>query len=150
MHILDAGDVGTRGRNQHADEIRIYSGSSEWYFFDWRTRYLALAKLRPDGWAGHESVEQSEAASVETVPLRWGGTELRSTVDIGSNGLVKVAAVRAPGQIEAKSAPILETVADGEVHGLEAVTETGESGELMKLRVHLNDAKLYACRFVDN
>ena len=68
----------------------------------------------------------------------------------GSNGLVKGAFVRASGQIEARSAPILETVTDGKVHGLEAVTETGESGELMKLRFDLKDAKLYSCRFVDN
>jgi len=130
----------------HADESRIYCGSSDWDFFDWRRGYLALARLRPDGWAGYESVEQYEAASVETVPLRLGGTKLRRTADVGSNGLVKAAAVHATGQIEAKSAPILETVTDREMHGLEATTETGESGELTRLRFDLNDAKFYSFR----
>jgi hypothetical protein len=36
------------------DEIRIYYGACDWYFFDWRKGYLALATLRSDGWAGYE------------------------------------------------------------------------------------------------
>lgn len=133
----------------HADETRIYYGASDWYFFDWRKGYLALATMRPDGWAGYEPIEPTEPASVTTVPLPWSGNTLRLTADVGPNGFVRVAALHASSPASAESAPILETVTDGEVRGLEDLAEEVESGESVRLRFDLRDAKLYSFRFAD-
>ena len=35
------------------NEIRLYSGGSDWLHFGWRKGRLALATLRPDGFAGY-------------------------------------------------------------------------------------------------
>ncbi|MDE0106874.1 MAG: hypothetical protein OXN96_03650 [Bryobacterales bacterium] len=133
----------------HSDETRIYYGSSDWYFFDWRKGYLALATMRPDGWAGYEPIERTEQASVTTVPLPWSGRTPRLTADIGPNGSVIVTALHASGPAETESAPILESVTDGEVRGLEDLAEEVESGEPVRLRFDLQDAKLYSFRFAD-
>ena len=146
----DWGNVFASAPIFHEDETRIYYGSSDWYFFDWRKGYLALATLRPDGWAGYEAIEKSEFASVTTVPLRWDGTKLRLTADVAPGGSVRVTAIHASGRIEAESAAILETVTDGELQGLEALAEIAKSGELMSLRFDLKDAKLYSFRFADH
>lgn len=134
----------------HSDETRIYYGSSDWYFFDWRKGYLALATMRPDGWAGYEPIERTEQASVTTVPLPWSGRTLRLTADIGPNGSVVVIALHASNPAKAESAPILETVTDGEVQGLEDLAEEIESGESVRLRFDLQDAKLYSFRFAED
>ena len=134
----------------HADETRIYYGSSDWYFFDWRKGYLALATMRPDGWAGYEPIERTQQASVTTVPLPWSGKTLRLTADIAPSGSVTVTALHASSSAKAESAPILETVTDGEVRGLEGLAEEIESGESVRLRFDLRDAKLYSFRFVED
>ena len=41
------------------DEIRIYYGASDWYFFDWRKGGLALATLGKDRWAGYEPLNNN-------------------------------------------------------------------------------------------
>ncbi|MDE0260873.1 MAG: hypothetical protein OXJ37_00525 [Bryobacterales bacterium] len=58
-------------------------------------------------------------------------------------------ALHASGPAETESAPILESVTDGEVRGLEDLAEEVESGEPVRLRFDLQDAKLYSFRFAD-
>ena len=53
-----------------------------------------------------------------------------------------IPALLSSGHAEAESAPILETITDGEVRGLEDLAEETETGESVRLRFDLQDAKL--------
>ena len=71
------------------DEIRIYYGASDWYFFDWRKGGLALATLGKDRWAGYEPLNNNSEAIVTTVPLML-GNRISVTADVGKGGLISV------------------------------------------------------------
>ncbi len=60
-------------------EIRIYYGASNGPHTDWRDGFLALATLRPDGFAGLEADDQ--AGSILTKPLNVTGNQLQVNVD---------------------------------------------------------------------
>lgn len=72
------------------DEVRIYYGACDWYFFDWRKGYLALATLRPDGWAGYEQLAGNKSAFITTTPIVCPGNELQLCTDVRKKGFVKV------------------------------------------------------------
>ena len=71
------------------DEIRIYYGASDWYFFDWRKGGLALATLGKNRWAGYEPLNNNSEAIVTTVPLML-GNRISVTADVGKGGLISV------------------------------------------------------------
>ena len=71
------------------DEIRIYYGASDWYFFDWRKGGLALATLGKNRWAGYEPLNNNSEAIVTTVPLLL-GNRISVTADVGKGGLILV------------------------------------------------------------
>ena len=71
------------------DEIRIYYGASDWYFFDWRKGGLALATLGKDRWAGYEAVDDDDTAVVTTTPLKL-DNNIHITADVGKGGLIVV------------------------------------------------------------
>jgi hypothetical protein len=71
------------------DEIRIYYGASDWYFFDWRKGGLALATLDKNRWAGYEAVDDDDTAIVTTTPLKL-DNNIHITADVGKGGLIVV------------------------------------------------------------
>ena len=71
------------------DEIRIYYGASDWYFFDWRKGGLALATLGKDRWAGYEAIDDDDTAIVTTTPLKL-DNHIHITADVGKGGLIVV------------------------------------------------------------
>jgi len=75
------------------DEVRIYYGACDWYFFDWRKGYLALATLRPDGWAGYEPTSVDTAAIITTKTVKGQFAALSITADVQVGGSVHVAVV---------------------------------------------------------
>lgn len=72
------------------DEILIYYGASDWYFFDWRKGCLALATLRKDGWAGFEPNNPSKRALVRCAPLPRRTGNLRLCADVEEGGSIRV------------------------------------------------------------
>jgi len=72
------------------DEIRLYYGGSDWLHFDWRTGCLALATLRPDGFAGFKQIDKNEPGIVTTRPFAYRGQHLKITADVESQGTVHV------------------------------------------------------------
>lgn len=68
------------------DEIRIYYGACDWYFMDWRKGYLALATLRPDGWAGFEQVSMDAPAVITTTTVSGDLASLNITADVKKGG----------------------------------------------------------------
>ena len=126
------------------DEIRIYYGASDWYFFDWRKSYLALATLRPDGWAGYEPTSVDTPAIITTKAVKGQFAALSITADVQDGGSVHVVVVDEQGKKLARSKPIGSTVTDGEVTWTGGWDLTSASGKEIRLKFELNNAKLYA------
>ena len=80
------------------DEIRIYYGASDWYFFDWRKGGLALATLDKNRWAGYEAINDIEQAVVTTTPLKL-DNHIHITADVGKGGLIVVNVLDQKGEI---------------------------------------------------
>ena len=72
------------------DGTCIYDGACDWCFSDWRKGDLALATLRPDGWAGCEPGNSGQPAIVKTTPVICTSEGLRICADIEDNGYVKM------------------------------------------------------------
>jgi hypothetical protein len=127
------------------DEIRIYYGACDWYFFDWRKGYLALATLRPDGWAGYEQISKDAPGVITTKTVSGDLASLCITADVKKGGSVVVTLVDRQGRELAHSKPIENTVTDinikwkGDVKNLTSISD-GEA----RLKFTLTNAKLYA------
>jgi hypothetical protein len=129
------------------NETRIYYGACDWYFFDWRKGYLALATIRPDGWAGYEPVDSDRPAVVKTTPVACTGEGLRVCADVHKNGYVKIELLSTSNQPVAEGKRITKTVTDDPVRWKDGFSfRTIESSEI-RLRVELRDAKLYSFSF---
>jgi hypothetical protein len=72
------------------NEIRLYYSGSDGPHTDWRKGYFCLATLRPDGFAGYKSVDDTLESSIITVPIQWNGDNLGLSADIDDGGYVKV------------------------------------------------------------
>ncbi len=71
------------------NEIRLYYLGSDGPHTDWRKGYFCLATLRPDGFAGYKSVDDTLESSIITVPIPWNGYDLGLSADIDEGGYVK-------------------------------------------------------------
>ena len=127
----------------HDDEVRIYYGAGDWHFFEWRKGYLALATLRPDGWAGYEPISAESTAVITTELLEFGGETFGITADLDDGGSVQVEVVDAENNISAASQPIGNTVTDGSVVWNADGGTDGLSRKWARLRFRLHKAKLY-------
>jgi hypothetical protein len=127
------------------DEIRLYYGACDWYFFDWRKGYLALATLRPDGWAGYEPVSSDAKAVVTTKPLKVDAVSLSVTADVQDGGSVVVAIVDEYGKELVRSEPVGNTVTSGRIKWQADVKDLASMGDgKARLKFVLRNAKLYA------
>ena len=126
------------------DEIRIYYGASDWYFFDWRKGYLALATLRPDGWAGYEPISADAEALVTTEALAFDGETVGITADGRDGGSARVAILDEAGEQQAVSEPVGSTVTDSPVKWAGSGDLNRLRGKKVRLKFQLRNAKLYA------
>ncbi|MDE0298461.1 MAG: hypothetical protein OXN17_07510 [Candidatus Poribacteria bacterium] len=131
----------------HDDEVRIYYGAGDWHFFEWRNGYLALATLRPDGWAGYEPISVEATAVITTELLELGGETLGLTADVDDGGSVQVEVVDAENARLAASQPIGDTVTGGRVTWSADGGLASLSGQQARLRFRLHKAKLYGFQF---
>ena len=126
------------------DEIRIYYGAGDGYFFNWRNGYLALATLRPDGWAGYEPIATDTPAVITTQPLSFDGTSVGITTDVSEGGSVGVAILDKAGNQLINSQPIISTVTDSRVKWEPSQDLANLRDKEIRLRFQLHNAKLYA------
>lgn len=129
------------------DEVRIYYGACDWYFFDWRKGYLALATLRPDGWAGYEQIEEDKPAVVTTKPVACAGSMLRICADVAKKGSVKLSLLDKDNGRLAQSSVIKRSVTHGAVKWLDKFSLENLKGKNIRLRFELKNAKLYSFNF---
>jgi hypothetical protein len=127
------------------DEVRIYYGSSDWYFMDWRKGYLALATLRPDGWAGYEQVSTDAPAVITTMAVAGDLASLSITADVQNGGSVIVTVVDEYGEELAHSEPIVNTVTGARIKWKDDVRSlTSVYDGKARLKFTLINAKLYS------
>lgn len=93
-----------------AGEVRLYYGASDDTHMSWRRGSLALATLRPDGFAGHQAGDRP--GSVTTQPVPWSGGPVRATVEVARGGSVQVEVVDGEGRVAARAEPLRRTASD--------------------------------------
>jgi len=130
------------------DGIRLYYGAGNGPHTNWRQGFLALATLRPDGFAGLRPQEASRSGTVETKPLVCNGKSLRVTADAaGGQILAEVCDVSGKRLLQGRA--IQSNVSDASVEW-ESTEGLGPwIGKPVRLRVQLDNATLYAFRFAD-
>jgi hypothetical protein len=125
------------------DEIRLYYGASDDTHYGKRKGHLALAVLRPDGFAGWEPEAKGSPGVVVTRPVKVSG-ELRVTAD-ARGGSMAVKAIDEAGKPLAESEPIEVDATDRPVRWKEGASAL--RGKPVRLRFELQDAKVYSFRF---
>ena len=127
------------------NEVQIFYGASDWYFFDWRKSGLALATLRPDGWAGFEPSDAANHAIVTTTSIDCSRGQLRVSVGVHSGGWLKVTALDETGKQQATSRTITRTGSDT------VIDWSGDfdlqKAKVIRLKFEFAKAKLYSFSF---
>jgi hypothetical protein len=127
--------------------IRLYYGASNGPHTDWRDGFLALATLRPDGFAGYEPKDETKPAMVTTRPLAWrDGATLTITCD-AAGGSVAVTVLDAAGKVLGRGRPIAADVTDAAVGWQDGDDPAPPAGKEVRLRFEIQDAKLYSFGF---
>lgn len=130
------------------DEIRLYYGGSNGPHGNWRQAFLALATLRPDGFAGYEPKDARTAAVVHTREVVCKGRKLAVSAD-AKGGRLRLAVRDAKGLSLDDCKPIEADVTDGVVTWAGRADLSALKGKPLRLTFELKRAKLYAFRFVE-
>ena len=128
-------------------EVRIYYGAFDWFFHDWRKGYLALATLRPDGWAGYEQMDGNKLASITTTPVVCPGDKLQLSADVSSGGSIKVKLLDQDNKELAVGEPIEQTVTDAEIKWLDGFSFGKLKGKEIILKFELRESKIFSFSF---
>ena len=123
------------------DEIRIYYGASDWYFFDWRKGGLALATLDKNRWAGYEAINDIEQAVVTTTPLKL-DNHIHITADVGKGGLIVVNVLDQKGEILVSSQGIKNSCTEFKLNF--GPQYNNIKGGKCRIQFIINRAKIYS------
>ena len=123
------------------DEIRIYYGASDWYFFDWRRGGLALATLGKDRWAGYEAINDIEPAVVTTTPLKL-DNHIHVTADVGKGGYIVVNVLDQKGEILVSSQGIKNSCTEFKLNFSPQYNNI--KGSACGIQFIINRAKIYS------
>jgi hypothetical protein len=123
-------------------EIRLYYGASNGTHNGWRDGFLALAQLRPDGWAGYVPQDEAQPAVIVTRPVNCTDQTLYMTADVREGGSVKVTVLDAAGRALSDGRTLTASVTDAV-----AVDVAPQRGQAIRLRFDLEKATVYAFRF---
>ena len=125
------------------DEVRIYYGASDWYFFDWRKGGLALATLDKNRWAGYEAINDIEQAVVTTTPLKL-DNHIHITADVGKGGLIVVNVLDQKGEILVSSQGIKNSCTEFKLNF--GPQYNNIKGGKCRIQFIINRAKIYSFR----
>ena len=125
-----------------AEEIRLYYGASNGTHNGWRDGFLALAQLRPDGWAGFVPKDDARPAIVVTQPIHCASRTLQVTAEVRAGGSVKVTVLDGGGQQPLASGTLTAGATDA------VVSEVGpHRGQAVRVRFDIARATVYAFAF---
>jgi hypothetical protein len=124
------------------DGVKLYYSGSDGPHYGERSGCLALATLRPDGFAAATPVDPTRDGTIVTVPVTFHpGDELRLTADTEPAGQVQVALLDRDGRELARSAPMTGSFTARPV--VWAVTPPKVASEV-RLKFTLSRARLYS------
>ncbi len=131
------------------DEILIYYGANDGRFMGWRSGYFALARLRPDGFAGYEQIAggSNKTATITTKAVSVVGNSLCVSADVAPSGFVKVTALDPNNKQLAEGELVTTTVSDARIQWKDPFTLKDLKDQEIKLRFELREAKLYSFSF---
>jgi len=124
--------------------IRLYYGGSNDTHGSWRAGCLALATLRPDGFAGYEPQKKNNPATVLTKPLVCTGNTLNVTAD-AAGGEIRVTVLDTDGSSVAAGKSITGDVTDAAVAFDKELARW--NGKRLSVKFEVQKAKLYSFRF---
>lgn len=124
------------------DGVKLFYGGSDGLHYGERRGSLALATLRPDGFAAATPADPVREGTILTTPVSFqGGDRLLLTADTEAAGRVQVELVDATGHVVARSMPLTGSFTARPVEWTMAPpTGKGEA----RLRFTLENARLYS------
>jgi hypothetical protein len=129
------------------DEIRLYYGASDGLHTSWRNGFLAMATLRPDGFAGYTQEDAGKPATITTSPLSPTGGTLRISADVEQGGSVKVSVLAERNEVLAKSEPLTGSRSDADISWPDGFSFDELGSESIQLRFEFTDATIYSFSF---
>ena len=131
------------------DEILIYYGANDGRFMAWRNGFFALARLRPDGFAGYEQIAggSNKTGSLTTNAVSVVGDSLCISADVAPSGYVKVTALDEDNNKLAEGELITKTVTDAQIQWKDGFSFKKLKGKEIKLKFELRESKLYSFSF---
>ena len=120
------------------DEVRLYYGGSDWLHFGWRNGCLALATMRPDGFAGYKPVSENEAGKLTTAPIAYRGEAIKVTADIEPHGYIDIRILDDAGAVCAEQR-ISSTATDQTV-----VAESALELDTLQIEFTVQSAQLFS------
>ena len=127
-------------------EIRLYYGASDIGHEEKRKGVIALATLRPDGFAGYEPEAPGRLATVVTSPLACSSKHLTLTAD-AEGGSVAVSILDEGGASLLESEPLAANRTDQLVLWKNGGSLEKYVGGKIRLRATIRNAKVYAFGF---
>ena len=124
------------------DEIRLYYGGSDYLHFGWRNGFLALATLRPDGFAGYKQKTAGAPAIITTTALSYAGQPLQISADVEKGGSLTVSILNDASQEIAAAQKISNSVTDAPLQ----LNNTIDAKQI-RLKFELQNATLYSFSF---
>jgi sialidase-1 len=125
------------------DEIRLYYGGNNGPHTTWRDGFFCLATLRPDGFAGLESIKAEAPGTILTRPIYCTGKDLHVTADM-AGGSLRVGIELADGLSLDDCRPISGNVTDEVVTWKNGRNMTDHAGKPIRLRFELRSGMLYS------
>jgi hypothetical protein len=129
------------------DEIRLYYGASDGLHTSWRNGFLAMATLRPDGFAGYTQKDAGKPATITTSPLSPTGGTLRISADVEREGSVKVSVLDESNELLVESGPLTGSMTDAEIQWPDGFSFDELGSESIQLRFEFKDATIYSFSF---
>jgi hypothetical protein len=126
------------------DEIRLYYMGDQGRHSNWRgpKMGLCLATLRPDGFAGYQTVEPNQVGTVYTQPFIFSGSALRLSAD--AVGSVKVTILDQNGETLIGCRQVTGELSDALVVAESESDLSFLKGRSIRLKFELNRAILYS------
>ena len=120
------------------NEIRLYYGGSDWLHFGWRKGCLALATLRPDGFAGYVQERRNEPAKIGTESFFTKKGVIKISADIEKDGLLGVRLLSPAGDL------VKEARLDRSCVDFDLFTSLPDHDAQYRIEFELHAAKLFS------
>ncbi len=130
-------------------EIRLYYGGNDDTHGGWRKGYFCLARLRPDGFAGMETIDPARPGTILTRPVACLGSKLCVTADVAAGGSLRAAVLDTPGLALEACEPLSGSLTDATVRWRGARDLASRKGTRIRLAFELRAATLYSYGFAE-